>query len=935
MSSHQPNRIYTILCSLIIFSLLFSACAQAAPSEVSTEVPTAGVTVEEKTPIPAAKEAEPTAIEAPVANSNTDSDDHPVITFAANEYERTLYEPLIEQFNTEHPEMTVQFAALPEYTGADNEAFQDYYRTQASTGDTLMIWNALYAPSAYFRDLQPLIETDPTFEPDDFWPNALEMCQDIEGRQLGVPLSFSINGVFYDKAAFDEVGLPYPQPGWTLGDFQKAISGVAKQNGDEIRYGLAEQYSSILNVLIEAAIDANDGELNAEAIQPAVEWYINLAKTKAIYTQPYVEAGQEQDWNKLWQDWQDLFKSENRPVMWVGSLADTLPGTDYIVPSEGDPLAGLAIKTEGFAPYPVMADNSNDQTSQVWGQCVAISAGSRNPRAAWTWLNFLSRQRLIQDQSYAWERMQLPARISVADSSGYWDGLPAGLEESIRFAVEHAWYGSNYTDIASQVYNAISKVIAGKADLATALAEIQDQVATATTPSPTPNLTPIVVATPRPTLSADTTEVQYFYQAWGPDREALQTIVDEYNKTHPESAVTLRSEFNPGPDEDYQAAIAKEFDCFTWYSGYSGGENPEILTLDSLVEAEGPEFLQDFDPSLLESFRQDGKLIGLPAYSQPQIMGYNADLLAKRGIAPPSNEWTFDEFITLATQAASTDEADLSYGMIVNEWDSFLFEGRGIQGADYKSDPPVAKFDSPEFASGLAWLNDLLKSGMLLTQTNDNYMDIQNAMQDGKVAFWLTQAGQPTGWYTDIYNPPSYKVGVAPLPKTENPDATFQYWSNDQAHYISAGSQNAPACWEWIKYLSEQPDAFNGVPARKSVTNSPAWEAKVGAEYAEVYRLALSQVKRMSAAEMEAIYTPVSWPLSTWQQEIISALFKSEDYTKAAAAMQQKADDYLACMATVEQEGMQSDALQKEVYRCAKQADPEGDWEYSGSGSGN
>jgi hypothetical protein len=125
------------------------------------------------------------------------------------------------------------------------------------------------------------------------------------------------------------------------------------------------------------------------------------------------------------------------------------------------------------------------------------------------------------------------------------------------------------------------------------------------------------------------------------------------------------------------------------------------------------------------------------------------------------------------------------------------------------------------------------------------------------------------------------------------------------------------------------------VPARKSVASSPEWEAKVGAEYAEVYRLALSQMKRLSNAEMEAMYTPVSWPLSTWQQQIVSALFKGEDYAKAATASQQKGTDYLACMATVEQEGMQSEELQKEVYRCAKQADPEGDWEYMGGGSGN
>jgi ABC-type glycerol-3-phosphate transport system substrate-binding protein len=918
MLARQSNQLSVLLCLLTVVGLLLNACtANTAPTAVATD---AGVTYQ-PSELPTVTAAAPAA-----DGDSVNSDAHPIITFAADEYQRTLFEPLIEQFNSQHPEMTVQFAALPQYSGGDDEAFQDYYRTQASTGDTLLLWSVAYAPGSYFRDMQALMETDPTFEPDDFWPNALQFCQDAEGRQLGVPLSFSVNGIFYDKAAFDEAGLPYPKPGWTLDEFQQTIAALARQEGGETRYGLAENYSQLLGVFIEIALDANDGELTAETIQPAVEWYINLAKAKAIYTPPYAEEDNEVDWNKKWQAWQDLFKGENRPVMWVGGLSESLPGAEFYGPSEDDPFKGLALKTEGFAPYPLAPEADN--TSQVWGQCAAISAGSRNPRAAWTWLNFLSHQRLVQDQSYAWELVQLPARISLAESSGYWQKLPAEVSETVRFAIEHAWPGSSYTDRAYQVYNAVQKLIAGKtADLATALADVQEQMAS-TAPTPTPNPDPIVVATPKPTLSPDSTAVDYFYQAWGPDSEALRAVVDEYNKTHADSPVTLRTEFNfsSGSYEEYQAAIANEFDCYTSYAG--GMDGGYTLPLDTFLEAEGPEFLQDFDPAMLDVFRQDGKLLGLPAVSQPQLIGYNADLLARRGLEPPAAEWTFDDFIELATRAASTDEADRSYGFISSEWDTFLLEGRGIVGADYKSDPPAAHFDSPEFANGLAWLNDLLQAGMLLTQTNDNYMDVQTAMQEGRVAFWVAQAGQPGGWFVDQFNPPSYAIGVAPLPAIENPAAATTNWANDQAHYISTSSSNPQACWDWIKYLSEQPTAFNGIPARRSVQNSPAWAAQVGEEYVEVYKLALSQTKRISVDDQEALFTPISWPLRTWQQAIVSALFKGEDTAKAIATAQQRADDYLACMAAVETDGMESNAVQKEVYRCVLQADPEGDWSW-------
>ncbi|MFZ6027073.1 MAG: extracellular solute-binding protein [Chloroflexota bacterium] len=922
-TSQKKARIDTIIyraCSLLIaLSLLLSACqsgqqrttpASGEPGDVSQ---TSGQT----------------------DNALADADEHPVITFAISEWERSRYEPLVERFNAEHPEITVQLSILPQYSGEEGQSAEDYYHAQASSGDTFIVSGVDYIPAGYLRDVQPMIDTDATFEADDFWHGALQACQDSEGRQLGVPTSISLNGIFYDREAFDAAGLPYPKPGWTLDDFQKTITALAKQNGDEIRYGFALQYGTGLEPYIETVLDAHNGEIDVKAIEALFQWYIDLIEAKAIYSPPYVELKEQEsyDWNKQWQDWQNLFKDENRPAMWAGSITEVMPGAVYIAGEGEDALAGLALKEDGVAPLPVMSDGSNDNTNLAWAQCLAISAGSQNPRAAWTWLNFLSHQSLTQDDSYTWERLQIPMRMSIADSSGYWDILPEGTEETLRYMLAHAWYNGTYRETTSAVSEAIRKAAVGKVALATALEEARNQAMTAR-PSATPNTTPIVVATPKPTLSADTTVVEYFTQVWGPERDALQALVDEYNQDHPETTITLRNDFNYS-GEDYISDMVKKFDCFTWYpSFYIGGENkPDFLPLDALVQAEGPAFLQDFDANLLENFRQDGALIGLPAFSQPQVMGYNADLLAKRGLEPPKSDWTFDDFVALATQATSQDEADQSYGLTFSEWDSILLDGRGIQGFDPRSDPPLAAFDSPDFASGLAWLNELLKAGTLLVQTNDNYMEIQEAISQGKVAFWTTQAGQPAGWYSSGEEP-SYQIGIAPMPAIDNPASSYLYWSNDQAHYISAQTENQQACWNWIKYLSEQPGAFSGIPARKSVVNSPEWEAKVSKEYAEVYRLALSQVKHFDEEDLSTLYNPASGPFGTWQREIVSALLKGEDYAKIIPQAQQKAEDYLACMASVDQENLEDNKFQEEIARCARQADPNGEWGSGGGGGG-
>jgi len=226
---------------------------------------------------------------------------------------------------------------------------------------------------------------------------------------------------------------------------------------------------------------------------------------------------------------------------------------------------------------------------------------------------------------------------------------------------------------------------------------------------------------------------------------------------------------------------------------------------------------------------------------------------------------------------------------------------------------------------------DLTNTGVLLVQGDTNWEQINFAMQNGQVAFWTAQAGQPEAYWFYDGNPP-YEVGVATMPRMPEGVSTT-YWANEMGHIISASAENPQACWDWFKYLSEQPDVFAGIPARKSVAQSPAWEALVGAENAAVYRAALAQVQRFDPTD-QAQFNPISWPFYTWRQQLISGALKGEDYQKLAAEMQRKADDYLACMALVDRTDMTDEEINNEVNKCAQQVDPDGPWAPGGGWGG-
>ena len=108
------------------------------------------------------------------------------------------------------------------------------------------------------------------------------------------------------------------------------------------------------------------------------------------------------------------------------------------------------------------------------------------------------------------------------------------------------------------------------------------------------------------------------------------------------------------------------------------------------VWLEGDACVQDFYALPLDAFRYKGEIYGLPAVSVPTVVAYNADLLARGGLKPPPADWTFDDFVALATAVASTSDTDRTYGMIYDDqWEDSFFTGRGIEWADLDADPPV------------------------------------------------------------------------------------------------------------------------------------------------------------------------------------------------------------------------------------------------------
>jgi len=892
-----------------------AACSTAGQSTPATIVPD-GIE-KEVTGLPTVE------AEKPATGSSNIEEENVVITFASYEVDKALYEPLMDAFHQENPSITVQFVSLPT-SSVYGQVEENNYRTMAASADTTLIIGRSAELSSYFRDLQPQIDSDASFEPDDFWPDALTACQDAQGRVLGIPLAIYFSGIFYNEAAFIAAGLPVPTPGWTWDNFRQAAEELTRQEGGATRYGYADPpYSSVLGTLIDASLAATDGEIDVNALAQTLQWYVDLAKSGILYPiqgSAGGEAGLQAD-----ERWGKMFQTNEAPAMWLGRLQEPIPGLAGIS-EETDPATHLAITKYRIAPFPIDVDEPNAGTTPLAASCAAISAGSTHPQAAWAWIKFLSRHWLIHDKTQMSELVTIPARQSVAEKESFWNSLPGGAEPAVRFGLEHAWYQGLYPAAEKAVYGALEKTIAGETGLVSALTDANSEMASLPRPVADSNL--IIVATPQPGQnSVSNADRINFYPGNTNIQElaALQTLVARFNQDHgDEILVSMSTGYSFPADKGYYEGLTNSFDCFISQVDSAGAAaSGVILDLSTWLDGENSSFQQDYDPTLLNASRYEGKLYDLPLTSQPAIMVYNADLLSKRGLQPPTPDWTFEQFMQQITTVASISPTDTSYGFLpesqaVDTMD-MLYAGRNIHWLDTTGALPVAKLDTSEMANALAWYAGLYQSGELYKSASgeEAWNSITTAIRSGQVAFWTALAGEQEELYFNGENP-SFKIGIAPLPVISKSNGSFDA-SIERGFYVSRSSQNPQACWLWAKYLSDQPAALNGIPARKSVAASPAWESSVGADNAAIYRSALARVQTEDA---ETQSNTLKMPLESWKSQAEADVIKGNDPQQALIQAQQKADAYLSCLASANISNLSDKDLQAEVMTCAKQADP-------------
>lgn len=302
------------------------------------------------------------------------------------------------------------------------------------------------------------------------------------------------------------------------------------------------------------------------------------------------------------------------------------------------------------------------------------------------------------------------------------------------------------------------------------------------------------------------------------DRNYVTELIPDFNKKFPKVKIEVVTAPYDQFDQKLQTMIAgntpPDVTSHFGQSGFTDYYNKNILLdLTPLIQADGYDPVAAGIPAeIMDIYKVDGKIYGLPLNTYVSVMAYNKDLFDAAGVSYPPVDyedasWTWDKMIEVAKKLTknSSDMAEATYGV---EWFwaepdmTPLYFGAKTYSDDTWTNggnPSEVYFNVPEVVGAYQKLSDLIfKDKISPTDSIVQGLGGQSgeSFTSGKIAM------KPAGaWILSGTNELPFKVGVAAIPIGGNSKIRDVLYVDPLV--ILKGSKNPQAAFEWIKFNLE------------------------------------------------------------------------------------------------------------------------------------
>ncbi|MBM4413792.1 MAG: extracellular solute-binding protein, partial [Chloroflexi bacterium] len=706
-------------------------------------------------------------------NGGEDSDNNGqqiIITYGAYDYERETYTALAERFMQEHPNIRVVIVSLDEAMQSQPDANGNFPAESSMTMLRKIVTIADVSPSWWLTkealgsplvlDLKPYLEADTSFDRDDYYPGILERFT-YDGGLYSLPRTVNVQALSYNKTLFERESIPIPENAWSFNDLLNTAERLAKvENGKVTRYGWFDSSGGnviLTNLFAQAGIDVlsmplSDLKPGDQRIIDVYRKYKDLVDRGVILPpNPYsvMPAVTQGEATTMPVDGGDPVQRirDGQIGIWSDSALFTgdpsTPPVDFTVASVASPVGphvDMTTYAEGFM----------------------VSGGTTNPKAAWTFVEWMTRQEIPSSYMPTNYPGLIYARQSLANQLTSTDPDAQARLETYKFTVENmpppAFYPNQEFAVYYNMLGGVSMLFeqpvkTPEQAYEQVLQNIRDQNNYAqTTPSPTPDLRPVVMATPViQEVKPGQTVVKY--AAYGMSMSELRRILRTFNDTEPDIFVEIVQTDNISRNLTF-TDIANQADCFWWGASLptNATELAAVSDMQAIIDADGSIDTTDIPPALFDMLTYEGRLIGFPNAYSGRALVYQPELLRKAGIDAPSVTWKAEDFLKAAKAITANGVYGYSsLGNYLGDLNFWVGQFGGMMSTGLGSDLRVT-FTNPNTIKAVDWFMRLHTEHNVMpkpvffyrTDHSDQPGDTSyDLMTQGKIGMWIdTSLGQ-------------------------------------------------------------------------------------------------------------------------------------------------------------------------------------------------
>jgi len=323
-----------------------------------------------------------------------------IITAWGNEREEKTLRSLIAEFAKTHPKIRVELQMIPHARVFDKLMISTAGGRPPDVSRVSSLWFHTCAEKELFERLDNYVNSDKTFDIDDFYQEAVVGWGKHSGRLYAIPTDIDVYAMYFNRTMFDKAGIPYPDWSWDWKDYLSAAKKLTKDtNGD----GKIDQWGTSLDQFWQSYIYQNGGSilspdlkkctLNEPRAWQALQWMCDLINREKVA--PGAEETAQIGTRKL-------FTAGRLGMFISGSWDAELNFKDQIKNFEYD-----------AAPLP----KGKIRATFIGGGAYAILSRSKHKQEAWELVKWMTGKE-YQSRA-AIDSQIIPSRKSVAKSGAF------------------------------------------------------------------------------------------------------------------------------------------------------------------------------------------------------------------------------------------------------------------------------------------------------------------------------------------------------------------------------------------------------------------------------------------------------------------------------------------------------------------------------------